>query len=68
MSIPTLFTVKQLCEKHPALAVGGVRFQIFNEHINGLAESGAIIRLGRKVLIDEDKYFDWVVGQSQAVA
>lgn len=68
MSVPNLLTVKQLCKKHPALAVGGVRFQIFNENINGLSESGAIIRMGRKVLIDEDKYFGWVLSPKKAVA
>ena len=71
MSVPTLFTVKQLCAKHQALAVGGVRFQIFNEKTNGLAESGAIVRIGRKVTIDEEKYFQWLVslnGETQRVA
>lgn len=29
---------------------------------NGLAESGAIIRVGRKILIDIDKYSHWLAG------
>ncbi len=56
----TLLTVKQLAEKHPAFPVGGIRWQIFHEQTNGLAESGAILRCGRKVLIDEDRYFAWL--------
>jgi len=54
-------TVKQFCESHEAFSVGGVRHQIFNEKNNGLGNSGAIVRMGRKVLIDTDKYFSWVV-------
>lgn len=60
-------TVKQFCVENPAFAIGGVRWQIFNENNNGLAESGAICRLGRKVLIDEDKYFEWVTSQNKKV-
>lgn len=29
---------------------------------NGLAESGAIIRVGRKILIDIEKYGQWLAG------
>jgi hypothetical protein len=56
----TLLTVRQFAEKHPAIPIGGIRWQIFNEETNGLKESGAIIRVGRKVLIDEARYFAWV--------
>lgn len=31
---------------------------------NGLIESGAIVRVGRKVLIDEERFFDWVKAQN----
>lgn len=62
---PSLETVRTLAQKHPdVITEGGIRFQIFNEEKNGLKESGAIIRLGRKVLIDTDRYFDWVYKQS----
>ena len=62
---PNLHTVPQFVEKHPAFTLGGIRWQIFNEDNNGLKESGAIIRLGRKVLIDTNRYFDWVYNQNQ---
>ena len=61
MDAPTLLTVAQFSQKHPAFPNGGLRYRIFNEHQNGLAESGAIIRNGRRVLIDEAKFFDWVL-------
>ena len=65
MSAPKLFTPKKLCQKHDdALAMGGLRDWIFKENENGLAESGAIIRVGRKVLIDEDKFFEWLTSHA----
>jgi hypothetical protein len=50
-------TVKQFCQRHHAFTPGGIRHEIFNEDKNGLKESGAIIRNGRKILINEQKYF-----------
>jgi len=61
-------TVNQFTEKHPAFTTGGLRSLIFQEHSNGLAKSGAIIRIGRKVLISETKFFDWVEAQNQVGA
>ncbi|MGZ8927057.1 MAG: hypothetical protein ACXW03_01225 [Methylobacter sp.] len=57
-------TVKQFCERHPAFTAGGVRHCIFNEDSNGLTESGAIVRIGRKVLINEPKWFGWIESQN----
>ena len=45
--MPTLFTVKQFTAKQPAFSTGGVRALIFNEYQNGLAKSGAVVRIGR---------------------
>ena len=60
-------TVKQFVAKHPAFNVGGIRNLIFLEHKNGLVKSGAIVRIGRKVLIDETKFFSWVELQNGGV-
>lgn len=59
-------TVNQLCENHKAFKTGGIRALIFNENTNGLAKSGAIVRIGRKVLIDEAKFFAWIELQNKA--
>jgi hypothetical protein len=56
----TLYTVAQFSERHSFISQGGLRFQIFNAENNGLASFGAIVRMGRKVLIDESRYFEWV--------
>jgi hypothetical protein len=61
----TYLTVQQFKAKHTAFTNGGIRSMIFNEYQNGLAKSGAIIRIGRKVLIDEAKFFGWVESQNR---
>lgn len=58
-------TVNQFTNKYPAFTRGGLRALIFNETANGLAKSGAIVRIGRKVLISEIKFFAWVESQNQ---
>ncbi len=34
---------------------------------NGLAESGAIIRVGRRILIDVHKFREWLISQREIV-
>lgn len=63
----TLLTVQQFTAKHNAFTTGGMRALIFNELKNGLASSGAVLRIGRKVLIDETKFFHWVQSQNGGV-
>ena len=53
-------TIKQFTEHHNAFNHGGMRHLIFHEETNGLKESGAIIRVGRKILINEPKFFSWL--------
>ena len=59
-SLPVFLTVKQFCEKHPFLSQDSLRFHIFNGRFNGLEKSEAITRLGRKLLINEEKFLEWV--------
>ena len=61
-------TVQQFTAKHAAFNKGGIRSLIFNEFTNGLAKSGAIVRIGRKVLIDENLFFSWIQSQNKVVA
>ncbi len=60
----SLNSVNQFNEKHPAFSVGGLRWQIFNADANGMTEAGVILRVGRRVLIDEDRYFAWLDSQN----
>ena len=64
----TYLTVNQFSANHQAFTLGGLRALIFNENSNGLSQSGAIVRIGRKVLIDEAKFFAWVQAQNKKVA
>ncbi len=59
-------TVKQFITLHRAFTTGGLRALIFHEHQNGLAESNSIIRVGRKVIIHESKFFRWLESQNRA--
>lgn len=45
---------------------GAVRWQLFNAEKNGLAQSGAIVRVGRKIFIDPTRYDAWLEGQRAA--
>jgi len=64
MNTPIFSTVKQFCGRHPAFTEGGMRHIIFHEKTNGLAQSGAIVRLGRKVTINESKFFQHLENQN----
>jgi len=64
--MPNIDTVKTLAQKYPnVITEGGLRWEIFNKDSNGLKESGAILKRGRKILIDTDRYFDWLRNQIQ---
>lgn len=55
-----LTSVRQFVADNPIFSEQSIRWQIFNANSNGLAESRAIIRLGRRVLIDVDRYNSWL--------
>jgi len=59
-SIPTLLTPRQFSEKHIAFSQGSVRDMLYKAEINGLQASGAIKRIGKKILIDESRFFLWI--------
>jgi hypothetical protein len=66
-----LLTVRQFAERHPAFQQGSLRNLIFlaesrNTSKGTIAGNGldvALVRIGRKVLIDEAKFFNWVDAQ-----
>lgn len=69
---PTVFlTVRQFAEKHPAFPQGSLRNLIFHAsprhssqgRIDGNGLEVALIRIGRKVLINETRFFEWVEKQ-----
>jgi hypothetical protein len=74
-SPPRLLTVRQFAEQHQAFSEAGLRWLIFcasprSQRVNGVAEltagnglAVALVRIGRRVLIDEERFFRWARGQ-----
>ena len=54
-----LKTVPQFCNDNPAFKLGGIRAMLFHRGQDA-EESGAVVRFGRKLLIDEDAFLEWV--------
>ncbi len=61
----TLIPVTDWHEYHPWPPIGGLRHLIFHAETNGF--SHCVIRLGRRVLIDQDKFFEWADQNNQAM-
>lgn len=67
----TLFTVKQFSIRNPAFTEASLRALIFNSKprhstsgvISGNGLDEAIVRIGRKLLIDEEKFYAWLERQ-----
>lgn len=55
-----ILTVKQFAQRHTWITLAGLRWLLFNRRSNGLQASGAIIRMGRKILIDEQEFLRWL--------
>ncbi|QSA97736.1 KilA-N domain-containing protein [Methylococcus sp. EFPC2] len=65
-----LYTVRQAAEAYPAFSAASLRNLIFNAAPrkssrgtlpgNGLSESGALVRIGRRVLLDADGFEAWL--------
>lgn len=56
---PQFLSVKQFAEKHPAFAIGGLRSAIYWQH-DALEKAGAISHLGRRILINESVFLQFV--------
>lgn len=65
MSQRNLATVQQFVERNPAFTEGAVRWHVFNAKSNGLDAAGAIVRIGRRVYLDPDKFIDVLTGAQQ---
>lgn len=65
-----LLSVRQFSERHPAFSQPGIRHLIHcaDERDrskgklpgNGLKEVGAILKCGRRIVIDEARFLDWL--------
>ncbi len=53
-----LRTIKQLAQENPAFTEASLRWLVFNAHQNGF--EATIVRVGRRVLIDVEKFDVWL--------
>ena len=56
-------TVKGLAFKHDGLSEKAIRVHIARRAENGLEESGALFRRGKRVFIVEEQYLAWLSGR-----
>ena len=71
ITAPVFSTVRQFSDKYPAFPQGSIRNLIFHAssrqssqgRIDGNGLDVALIRIGRKVLINEARFFEWVEKQ-----
>ncbi len=64
--MPNYLTVVQLAEKFPAFSESSIRYHIFNSKQNNLEK--AIRRVGRKILISEAEFINWIEEQNGGAA
>lgn len=65
--IETPIPVKEIPDAlNHAVTIGGVRFDLFNRSHNGLAESGALVFRGRRILMYPHRYLAWMESRSRA--
>jgi hypothetical protein len=58
MDLCNLKTPRQIVESCPGLTMGGLRMLLFHSRANGL--EACVVRLGRKLLIDEAAFVNWL--------
>lgn len=63
LTTPTLLTIRQFAERHKAFSQAGLRYLIFNASTNGMTK--CLRRVGRRVLIDEARFFEWIEHNGQ---
>ena len=61
---PRLIALTEWPQHHEWPPIGGLRHLVFNAQTNGFDR--VIRRVGRRVLIDEQKFFEWVDEQNEA--
>ena len=61
-----LIPVTRWNDSHDWPPQGGLRHLIFHEHENGFHK--CVRRVGRRVLIDEKAFFEWVAEQGEKAA
>lgn len=59
-----LLSIAQWCVVNPAFSPGGVRWRVFKEG-EKLERAGAIVRVGRRVLLRPKKFLDYLLSEPE---
>lgn len=54
-----LKTVRDFADQGP-FTESQIRWWIFGAANNGLQKAGAIVRIGRRIYVDTDGFYDWI--------
>ena len=65
---PQYLTIKQLTTRFPAFSEGALRWIVFQANENGLTDSRALLRIGRKLVIDVDRFVVWLESHRESVS
>lgn len=60
-----VLTLAQAAQAWPAFTVKQLRWLLYRASENGLADCGAILRVGQRVLLDADRFEHWLDGKRQ---
>ena len=61
-----LATPEQLAEELPTLSPRAISTLIQDRHNNGLAGAGAVVRLGKRLLISRVRFARWLAKRAEA--
>jgi len=62
---PNLLTVRQFAHRHPAFTEASLRYLIFHSDSNGFND--CILRIGSRVLLDEEVFFSCAKRQQKNI-
>lgn len=67
LDFPSLLTVAEVAAR-TRIPEGGWRWLLFHRESNGLSASGAVVRVGRKILLDENRVRGWLAARRETPA
>ena len=62
---PTLLSINDFCKKHKFLTPSALRNKIFYADSNQMRAHKVLVRLGKRVYINEDNFFVWLNAQNE---
>jgi len=58
-----IFSVKEFCKRNPTFTQSSLRWLIFNIEKKGNGFEKVVRRIGRRILINEPDFFEWLDAQ-----